>query len=104
MPVGLLPRVPIEPINGTVAATTIPFMQQYGSYAIDVMISNLDVVNVLTYRLNSLTRGANKTLDAGADVAFSNVLLESLVITPNAVTGTFEVLPFLLPRELLDGR
>lgn len=102
MPLGQLPRIPIDPIVGTIAAAVIPFVQQYGTYAIDVMISNLDVANPLTYRLNSLTRGNNKTLDAGADVAFSNVLLESLVITPDAATGSYEVLPFVLPRELLD--
>ncbi|MBA7635866.1 hypothetical protein ES703_43470 [subsurface metagenome] len=101
MPIGQLPRVPIEPIIGTTAAVTTPFVQLYGSYAVDLLISNLDLANVLTYRLNSLTRGANKTLGIGGEIAFNNVLLESVVITPDAVTGSFELLPFLLPRELL---
>ena len=103
MPIGQLPRVPVEPIIGTTAAVTTPFIQIYGTYCIDLLISNLDAAAVLTYRLNSLTRGANKTLAVGAEIALNNVLLESVVITPNAVSGSFELLPFLLPRELLYG-
>lgn len=101
MHIGELPRVPITPIVGTTAAVTTPFIQLFGSYCIDLLISNLDVINPLTYRLNSLTGQVNKTLQAGAEIALNNVILESVVITPDAITGSFELLPFLLPRELI---
>jgi hypothetical protein len=103
MPLGELPRVPIDPIIGTTAALTTSFTQEYGTYCVDLLISNLDIANVLNYRLNT-TRGPGKTLGLGADIAFNNVLIESLTITPNAGTGTFELLPFVLPRELLIPR
>lgn len=102
MHIGELPRIPITPIVGTVAEVITPFIQLYGTYCVDLLISNLDLVNPLTYRLNSLTGQVNKTLWAGGEIALNNVLLESVVITPNAGTGTFELLPFLLPRELLE--
>ncbi len=101
MPVGQLPRVPVDPIIGTTAAVATSFTQIYGSYCVDLLISNLDLVNPLTFRLNSLTGQVNKTLGAGGEVVLNNVLLESVVITPDAATGSFELLPFLLPRELL---
>lgn len=100
--VGLLPRVPIETIVGTVAVVSTPFIQIYGTYCVDLLISNLDVVNPLEFRLNSLTGQVNKTLAAGADIALNNVLLESVVIVPDVATGNFELLPFLLPRELIE--
>jgi hypothetical protein len=100
MPIGNMPRVPIETIAGLLAPVLTDFKQSFGTYAIDLLITNLDLVNPLTYSLNSIT-GAQKTLAAGGEIAFNNVIIERLLVTPDAGTGTFEILPFLLPRELV---
>jgi len=99
MPLGQLPRVPVEPIVGTVADTLIHFPSLYGTYGIDVLISNLDITNPLYVRVNKAINP--KTIGASGEVALSNVIVEYLQITPNASTGSFEVLPFVIPRELL---
>lgn len=100
MPIGQLPRVPVDVLTGTTAAVVTNFMQLYGAYAIDFMLTNLDGAAALTYQLNS-PQATPVTLAAGAQIAFSNVLLESIRIVGNGATGNWELLAFVLPRELL---
>lgn len=99
MPLGQLPRIPLDPIVGTVAPTVINFKAAFGTYAVDLLITNLDLAAALTYQL-SIT-GTPKTLAAGGEIAFSNVLLDSIRIVGNAASGSWEILAFSLPRELL---
>ena len=99
IPLGQLPRVPLDPIAGTVAPTVINFKSTFGTYAVDLLLTNLDLVAALTYQF--APTGTIKTLAAGGEIAFSNVLLDSVRIVGNAATGNWEVLAFALPREIL---
>jgi hypothetical protein len=99
MPLGQLPRVPLDPIVGTVAPTVINFKAAFGTYVADLLITNLDLVAALTYQF--VPTGTPKTLAAGGEIAFTNLLLESVRIVGNAATGNWELLPLALPRELL---
>lgn len=99
MPLGQLPRIPLDPIAGTVAPTVINFKSTFGTYAVDLLITNLDLANALTYQFTPT--GTAKTLNAGGEIVFSNVLLDSIRIVGDAATGNWEILAFALPRELL---
>ena len=100
MPLGQMARVPLEPIAGLLVPVTTNFKALFGTYAVDLLLTNLDAVAALTYQLNA-PGGAIKTLAAGGEVALNNVLIESIRVVGNAATGTWEILAFALPRELL---
>ena len=104
MPLGQMARVPLEPIAGLLVPVNVNFKATFGTYAIDLLLTNLDAGAVLTYQLNTgaiAGAGAIKTLAAGGEIAFNNVLIESIRVVGNAATGTWEILAFALPRELL---
>jgi len=99
MPLGQLPRIPLDPIAGTIAPTVINFKAAFGTYAVDLLLTNLDGAAALTYQFGPIA--TPKTLNAGGEVAFNNVLLDFIRIVGNAATGNWEILAFALPREIL---
>ena len=102
MPLGLMARVPLEPIAGLLVPVVTNFKAQFGTYSVDLLIRNLDLVNPLTYQLNTPAgAGAAMGLAAGGEIGLNNVLTESVIIVGNVATGTWQMLPFALPRELL---
>jgi len=102
MPLGTMARVPLEPIAGLLLPINTNFKQQFGTYAIDLLLTNLDVANTLTYQINNVS-GVAKTLAAGGEIAFNSVIIENIRVVGNAGTGTWEILAFALPREILFG-
>jgi len=99
MPIGQLPRVPVDPVPFTTSPILYHFPSIYGTYAVDLLISNNDLTNSLTFRINR--SATEKTLNPGAEIALENVIIEYLEITPHDTTGSGEFLAFVLPRELL---
>lgn len=104
MPLGSVARVPLDAIAGTVAGGNVDqiinFKASSGTYAVDILIRNLDAVAALNYRLNNVD-GQVMVLDAGAEIGYSSTLFDKIRVTGNAATGTWQVQALALPRELL---
>jgi len=101
-PLADYPRVPLDPILRATVDDTINFLELYRNYAVDVLITNLDVANPLVYFMNGSQVGS--TVPAGGAVFLSNVILYRLRITSNAVTGAWDVTPLGVSYDLLVKR
>lgn len=87
----------LRPRSGTLTELTIDYILEYGVFAIDVQIRNLDAAATMQYSVNS--RGDLETIPAGGTQVITNTIIETLRLVGNAATGDWEVSHMGIPYE-----
>jgi len=92
-------RKPIGVRVWTTAELYINFFAEYGAFAVDVLVDNLDGTNTLTVYLNDSQLGF--IVAPGVPWGRQKVVIQTIRIAPNAGTGTGQLNADIIKDDLL---